>query len=396
MKTLNGITRNKAKIGMTAMVLAVILVTFAVSTAYADTVDQREYAHGMNFVYNPVTQYTYLIWSDAYKDGVMDNGSWTHDVYCQEIDTAAPKLVTPDTLVSAYEAQEPASASAAGDGGMIVTFEDGNDAGDYEVCQRYVLYDKDMNVIKSYPQTIAMGGHSGHCASTDDRHVIFWSQEWVDGGGVSNLGTGRDVYVTSMKTDGSDITTKPVSVDNGKRDWWPIIAASDSKTLLVWQRYINSAKYAHICYALYDPKTCTLSATHVITTIKASYYRYNVSYAENADRFVIGVTDTAGAGNVLLIDENGRLTGRKAGLPGFVRESSPAIRDSGSGSVLVYPKAPTGAFSLKITGKSVRLLNRRTGNYRWTICGTSGFYADDGSVYFVNLGTSKVRLVHFR
>ena len=198
--------------------------------------DQRQYAHGINFLTSPVNGKSFLIWSDAYDSGVTDDGDWTHDVFFQQVDKDKLSLSNKRLLIKADEAQEPASASTAGDGSIIVSFEDGNNAGDYTLCQRYAIYDQNMKVVKKYPQLIAMGGHSGHCASTKNRHVVFWCEDWVDGGGVDNLGSGKNVYVTTMTTGGKKVTQIPVSAGNDTRDWWPLAAASSSKVFLLWQR----------------------------------------------------------------------------------------------------------------------------------------------------------------
>ena len=54
--------------------------------------DQRQYAHGINFLTSPVNGKSFLIWSDAYDSGVTDDGDWTHDVFFQQVDKDKPSL----------------------------------------------------------------------------------------------------------------------------------------------------------------------------------------------------------------------------------------------------------------------------------------------------------------
>ena len=356
--------------------------------------DYRSHAHGMNFIRNPETGKSWLIWSEAYDTGEMEDGSWTHDVYMQSVDTATGTTGKKECLVSAYEAQEPASASVAGDGNVMVTFEDGNDAGDYTLAQRYLLMDQNMKVTKKYPQTVAMGGHSGHCASTDDYHVVFWNNDWVDGGGVDNLGTGKDLYVTSMKTDGSEKHTLTVSDAENTRDWWPQIAASEDKTLLVWQRYVDDENYSRLCYGIYNPaanKMQILKANQkskrVLNKLKLKYYTYTVNYLEDQECFVIGLTTYGNKGMLIKLDLDGNITETLKNLPPIVREVQPAVREDGNTSLLCYPSQQGGVFYVRISQNKMACKSVKKNNYKWNYCGTSGFFTDDGDqVCFATLG----------
>lgn len=378
----------------------------ASSAKSEDAEDLREYAHGMNVVKNPVTGKSCMIWSDSYDSGTLDDGSWTHDVFFQPLDPTHPALTKKLTLISAREAQEPASASAAGDGGMIVTFEDGNDSGDAEVSQRYALYDAHGKVIKAYPQTIRVGGHSGHASSTRNRHVVFWSEGWVDGGGVDNLGTGDDVWVTSMKTDGSGLKTIPVAVGDDSRDWWPMTASSNTRSLLVWQRYVNGKTYAKLCCALFDPvknqllpiRQSTKAAAATVQTIQnlnLRYYTFGVTWLPRQQRFLIHATRSDGGGTLLLVNEQGTVTARKETLPAFVRESAPALTETADGTELCFPLSPSGAEFVRIKGDAIHPEKRVSGSYRWTYCGTAGFFRNPKTACFVTLGTDSRHLIGF-
>lgn len=134
------------------LAIIILISTLAVCYAFllnetgteaASSRDAREDAHGMNYVVDPATDQSYLIWSDEYNSGTRSDGSWTHDVYYQSIDINSPKIASNAnklTLISAPEAQEPVSASFSKSGRLIVTFEDGNKAGKYTLAQRYAIY----------------------------------------------------------------------------------------------------------------------------------------------------------------------------------------------------------------------------------------------------------------
>ena len=361
-------------------------------TIYAGEEDFRQYAHGISYVKDPYTEKSYLIWSDACKLGIASDGSWTHDVYRAKINLNNPKIGGVKRIVKADEAQEPSSASYSSDGKMIVTFEDGNDAGDYELAQRFVIYGKHMKRIKKYPSDIALGGHSGHAASTDDHHVVFWSEGWVDGGGVDNLGTGDDVYVTSMDSDGDDMVTIPVAKSEATRDWWPILAASDSKALLVWQRYVDGETYSRLCYALYDPdkrqleKVSGNSVVEELKDINVRYYTYNVSYLKHRGIFVVNLTTTSGEGMIILIDRNGTIIKTIRGLEAFVREAAPAISDDAE-EKMYFPVNRSEVQEITFDKDYSVKTGLHKCDFNWCESGTAGFIDNDGNVWFGVLDT---------
>ena len=406
------------KISIKKFIIAALIAASVVTIAYcfastslaATYSDQREYAHGMNFVTNPATGKSYLIWSDQYATGSTSDGNWTHDVYYQEINTSNPKITKKKTLISAKEAQEPASVAVSPEGNFFVTFEDGANTHGNILAQNYAVFDKDWNAIKAYPQTIAAGGHSGHASSTSNKFVTFWNNDWVDGGGVDNLGTGKDVYVTSMNTNGTN--KKTIAVAKGKtRNWWPLLAASSNRSLLVWQRYVNKKLYTHLCYAIYNPTTnrlCSISGSsskiQVLKGIKAKYYCYNVVYLPEINRYVINITTSANKGTLLLLNSKGRIIAKKTGLPAFVRESTPAVKYNDAAYTLCYPRSTTGAFTVTVNSSSISYKGKLSGSYKWTYCGTSGFFTDDGSTAcFATLPIAKtlksnttVKLINFK
>lgn len=370
---------------MTSAVLACSFDT----PALAETVDLRQYAHGISYVENPVSHKSCLIWSDAYKKGVDRDGSWTHDVYRMTLNPNKPKLHSAKRIIKADEAQEPASASCTDDGMMIVTFEDGNDAGDYELAQRYAIYDKRMKAVKKYPATIAMGGHSGHAASTAKNHLVFWSEGWIDGGGVDDLGSGDDLYLTAMDSKGDNAKTIDVAVSDKTRDWWPMIAASESRALLVWQRYLDDKDYAQLCTAMYDPASGDLKTMSV--NEKAHYYNYNAVYLKNLHLFAVNVTTVDKDGVLLLINENGQTVRRIDKCKAFVREASPAIKYTDDGVKLYYPVCNSDVECISIKNNLTAKSRILSGNYDWPECGVAGFTDNKGNPWFAALDVKKFK-----
>lgn len=129
------------------LLLALLLTAGTLPASVLAYSDPREQAHGISYIQTPSGRY--LIWSDQYGRKSA-NGSWTHDIYALPVTKAG--LRNPEankqTLVSAHEAQEPASASVAGDGSVFLTFEDGNATTyrghDYTLAQRYAIFSSSL------------------------------------------------------------------------------------------------------------------------------------------------------------------------------------------------------------------------------------------------------------
>jgi len=369
--------------------------------------DQREQAHGMNYVCDPVTGASFLIWSDEYRSGSTKNGNWTHDVFYQPIDPDHPQITAKKTLVRAEEAQEPASASFAADGSLMVTFEDGNDPHSYTLAQRYGIYKSEKDkaaapaaalaaVVKYDPEktVIGWGGHSGHCSSTKTRHVVFWNEGWVDGGGVGGLGSGDDVWVTSMKTDGTGVMKHKVAVGSRTRDWWPVTASSSDRSLLVWQRYVKKHKYSHICFAVYDPVKNRIIKKRLLK-YKARYYSFNAVYLKDIDRYAVNIALNNGKGVLLLVSDSGRIVSKRTVTPGFTRETAPAVCTGKTKyAVLCYPALSRKIMYFRISKKHISRPYRCSSHgYKWPYRGTSGFFNTGMTkVTFASLGSRAVIL----
>ncbi len=389
--------RNSQRKKLITAIAALSFILITAIPANAEEEDYRAYAHGISYVQNPVTDKSYLVWSDSFRQGIREDGSWTHDVFMSKLNLNNPRIGRSRRLIKADEAQEPASASCTDNGNMIVTFEDGNDAGDSELYQRFAIYNKKMRPVVKYPADIAAGGHSGHAASTSDHHIVFWCEGWIDEGGVDGLGTGDDVYVTSMDSDGENMKTIPVSKSVSERDWWPLAAASGDKALLVWQRYVDGQKYARLCFSVYDPSKAGLETVSdnktvaVLTELKLKYYCYNVVYLDKLGLFALNLTTVDDEGVLLLVDESGKIVKKIDKCASFVREASPAVKTDDSGVTLFYPVDKNGVQSFTISSELVAATDLKEIDHDWSDCGTAGFVDGKNRVFFAVLDTKNFK-----
>src|SRR5690606_8444604 len=91
-------------------------------------------------------------------------------------------------------------------------------------------------------------------------HVLFWSHGWVNGGGVNDLGSGKEVIVSTVSNEGEVLHDIKLSQADD-RDSWPMLAASDDNALLVWQQFNDDASEASLRFAVYDPVANELTVT---------------------------------------------------------------------------------------------------------------------------------------
>ncbi len=167
----------------------------AAKAASAPTGDLRAYQHGIGAVTDAQGVTTVFFSSSGLPPrGAGRDRNWTHDVYIARWTPQKAVLDRPRVFISRPEAQEPVSVAQNDTGRVMVSFEDGWNTPN-EVSQRYGVYTSSLKDVKPYPNDVLSGGHSGHVAAVGSRFVVFYSNDWVDGGGVDNLGTGRGVYV---------------------------------------------------------------------------------------------------------------------------------------------------------------------------------------------------------
>lgn len=349
-------------------------------------VDLRSYQHGIDFVPLPEGRY-YLIWSSAGNPPLRigRRGGWTHDIYYSVFDPAAPRI-DPIALISYPQAQEPSSAAISKDGHIMITMEDGWNTQE-SIAQRYGVYDASLKPVLPYPQMVFDGGHSGHVAAVGDRFVVFYGNEWVDGGGVDNLGSGDDVLAAVYSSTGRPEAMIDVAVGPATRDWWPILAGAESRACLVWQRFVDGETYADLMVVMLDPAAGALVGEPVTLQTEVKYYTYSVEYIPSVDRFLILGAFHAGGGFGYLLDENGKVTGYNGALPPIIRESQSAVRDADRSALVAHITAPTGLMVLSVTGTEITLVKAIPDDYAWQYGGTDGIFLDANRVFIASLSS---------
>lgn len=351
------------------LITSLFLLTSCSTQQIKATEDVRQDVHGVAIIENTV------LWSEKSEEQREDG--WTHDIYKKEIGQTAF-----DTLVINPEAQEPVSASAT-DETIAVTYEDGYEAAN-GVAQRFKLYDHDWQLI--HEATLFDGGHSGHVASTKAHHVIFWSNDWVDGGGVNELGTGKEVIVSTISNDGKLVHETKLSTAED-RDSWPLPAASDDNALLIWQHFDEKATRAALYFAVYDPATNDLTVPPTELLPQVNFYMYSVSYIPKTAHYVVAAQTEEGAKLLLLTKDGGIIDQTDA--PALVQEATPAIR----GNTLVFPQQPTSYFTVQIVDNKLQLQDSEELDYTWQTMGTTGVFLDNQNVYFATLNADGLQEV---
>ena len=363
--------------------ISIVIIVFPLfSCVFAK--DQREYQHGIDFIKRENGLY-WLIWSSSGNPPTGDDprGNWTHDIYYSEIDPANPQI-NPTVIISRPEAQEPASSAVTENGNIMITMEDGWNVLNV-IGQRYGVYDNNLNDIKPYPCMVLDGGHSGHVAAVENLFVIFFSEGWVEGGGVDDLGSGDDVMLSVYNSQGNFQRRSNVSVGDADRDWWPMAAGSDSTVLLLWQRFVNGQEYANLMYTIYNPATGQYLLENTMLAQAIKYYTYDVQYIPAIERFLILGGYYSGGGFAYLLNTNGHIITGDMTLPPIVREAQPAIKQENSLAYAVYPAYPNKIATILLSDSEITLNNILSGDHLWSYTGTDGIFINDNSVYFVNL-----------
>ncbi len=346
--------------------------------------DYRQYQHGIDFIQKNDSIY-YLIWgsSGIPPKGASSDGSWTHDIYYSELNINKP-VIKATSLISANEAQEPPSSAISPNGNIFITMEDGNDAKN-SVAQRYSVYDREMKVLKAYPNTIFDGGHSGHVANVGNLFVVFWSNNWDDSvPGADGIGTGLDVLADIYSAGGSFLRRIDVATDE-KRDWWPIVAGSENNACLVWQRYEQGDKYALLMYSILNTETGELLKNQIKLESLLKYYTYDVQYYPSVKKFVIVGTYYNGGGFAILMDENGEIIHKINDIPAIVREAQGVARTTNNDLLIAYAQENSGVMLLKVSNTEINYLKTIKDNYNWYGIGADGVFLNDSCLYMINL-----------
>jgi hypothetical protein len=364
-------------VGVVALAVGCIGVACASASGVPEG-DLRAYMHGIGVVGVPGgTSYVFFSSSGLPPKGAGRAGNWTHDVYVATWSPAQKNVSKPRVFVSRPEAQEPVSVAESESGNIMVTFEDGWNTPD-TVSQRYGVYSQQLQPVKAYPLDVKSGGHSGHVAAAGERFVVFYSDDWVDGGGVDNFGTGKGVYLKVYDTNGHFL--RALDVARGVREWWPLLAGSSSLVLLVWQAYVDGATSAELKAAIFDPATGRLEKPAVIAH-RVRYYTYAVAYVPALHRFAVIASHVDGHGFIRLFDESGKETGALACMPETVREASVAVL----GTRLLVPSRDGRLLTVKLGQSDATLESTMRSPIQWFSEGSVGLIRSSTSVHWVSL-----------
>ncbi|MEK6418323.1 MAG: hypothetical protein V4801_01860 [Burkholderia gladioli] len=321
--------------------------------------------------------------------GANGDGSWPHDVYVGQWAPGRLTLAGVHVFIGRPEAQEPVSVAQNTDGNLFVTFEDGWNA-PRNVSQRFGVYRADLAPIVHYPSDVESGGHSGHVAAVGRRFVVFYSEGWVQGGGIDNLGSGDGVAAKIY--DGEGRLQRRVEVMQHGREWWPMIAGSPSRALLVWQKFIPGDTIARLRYAVLDPATGRfVRVPGSLDDLRVQYYTYAAEWVPAIGRFVLEATLADGRTTVMLIDEAGRVTARLACLPASVREASVVV----DGANAYVPTRDGRLMALALSGDTIALHGLIPSPFAWGNTGVTGIANGPNSLHMVSLSPSGLREADF-
>ncbi|KWE19097.1 hypothetical protein WL74_24785 [Burkholderia cepacia] len=367
---------------------AVHTVTVPAAPSPHPAADPRSFMHGIGVAdAGSGKRWVFFSSSGIVPRGAMRSGNWPHDVYVGEWLPGAAHLLHVHTFISRPEAQEPVSIAQNARGDIFVTFEDGWNA-PQEVSQRYGVYRRDLKPVKPYPNDVESGGHSGHVATAADRFVVFYSADWIDGGGVDNLGTGNGVYVKTY--DAAGRVLNHVAVAPHRREWWPVVAGSPHAALLVWQKFIEGSTSATLEYAMFDPVTAKLDKLGTLNDA-IQYYVYASAYVPEIDRFIVVTTTADDRGIAMLIAPDGRRTATLDCLPASVRESGIGV----SGTHAYVPIRDGRLLTLALGPAEIAVGGVQRSPIPWGMTGIAGFPARGSAMHFVSLTPSGTREADF-
>ena len=116
---------------------------------------------------------------------------------------------------------------------------------------------------------------------------MFYSADWIDGGGVDNLGTGNGVYVKTYDAAGRVLNHVAVAP---RRSGGPSSRLAAHRAARVAEIHRGSTD-ATLEYAMFDPVTAKLDKLGTLNDA-IQYYVYSSAYVPEIDRFIV-VTTTA-------------------------------------------------------------------------------------------------------
>lgn len=353
--------------------------------------DSRAYIHGVNLVQTGGK--TLLVFASNKYPTTYPDGEWEHDVFYSWIDPSDPEgSLDVKTFVNDNLAQEPASVAVNSNGIIAVTAEDAQH--NETLDQTFGLWNSDLTPIKEYGEQLMppAGGHSGHIAASGNKFLVTFCDGWVDGGGVDNLGTGDDIYCRIINEDGSTGELIETKVDSSSRDWWPVVAGSDSNWLQIWQQYGTAGEGGGTVWGAITTPEGTVQTPFQITD-NNKYYYYDVCYIPSLERYLVTGSRMDG-GFAALIDKNGNIKDIETELPFTGREVRTITRQVGSKVVAVYPSLPSGFSVMNIENDSISLERILSGDVNWDYMGTDGMFTSDTTAIFATGTKDGIKFVN--
>lgn len=351
--------------------------------------DLRSYMHGIEAIQRAEGRYLVFFSSSSIPPTGPDQQlNWTHDVYVSDWTKSDAHISLPRIFIQRPEAQEPVSVAQTTNGHIMITFEDGWNTPN-GVNQRYGVYTPTLQPIAPYPLDVASGGHSGHVAAVGNYFVVFYSEGWTQGGGVDNLGTGNGVYAKVYDSAGR--AQREIDVASNLREWWPMIAGSPTRALLVWQQFVSGEIYANLIIALLDPKSGTVTGQHVLQS-NLQYYTYKAEYVPAIDRFIVTGTTNAGKGFAYLINKTGQITAKLQCMPATVREAGIAV----NGTNVYTPSQDNRLLHLALTPSSISLVGVQKSPIQWSFLGSVGLMRNSAEIHWVSLSEKGIQEAAFK
>lgn len=374
------------------LLLAILLNVSCIDESTIEhTTDTRSFQHGIDCIPLDNNKFAIIFSSNGNPPQPVEDKSWSHDIYYAIITDTIPTNESYQTLIMADEAQEPASSAITADKHIMVTTEDGWQTHN-TIAQRYGVYDTNLNPLKSYPNMVEDGGHSGHVASVNNYFVIFYSEGWINDGGVDNLGTGDNVKLKTYTSRGLEINSLDVAVGETSRDWWPLVAGSNHYACLVWQRFVEKENYTDLMVSIYNPEQNIIKQTIKLEE-HVKYYSYNIIYMKDLNRFLVTGAYTNNEGFCYLLDENGSITASDKHLPlGIIREAKPISRKLTNGTIIIaFPTPPNGINLLEVNEGNIIYIKNISAPQKWSTVGIDGFFTNDSTLSFVGLSSEGIK-----
>lgn len=373
-------SRRAAKRTPRAMLATLVFAVTASSPVHA--IDPRSMMHGIAAVPTDDGYNVFFSSSGIPPTGADANGDWTHDVYRALWRRSDDNIGSPELFIRKPEAQEPVSAARTHDGHIMVTVEDGWKTS-LEVNQRYGVYGSRLEPIAPYPRNVAGGGHSGDVVAVGNRFVVAYSEGWINGNGLNNAGSGYGIYARIYDSNGNPL--KALSVAPRQRAWWPTLAASSHRAVILWQRFVPDRTYASLRYAVLNPATGDLSPQRTLHPF-LKYYSYQIAFVPAINRFLIIGTNDRGKGFAYLINPSGGVTAHLACMPATVREASITV----VGNKAYFPVHNNRLLHLELAPAAIQLHAIQASPVSWAALGSVGLIRDAAHLHWVSLTTKGI------